>query len=97
MQTAARTAQRHATAMGLTLVAMAAGAALVGGLGVVNYLNGYALRAAASLVLPIFLGYWAWQARDNLGAEPLIPIFSAAWLTGLPIGALAFAVRQALT
>lgn len=49
MQATARIARRHATAMFLTLVAMAAGAALVGGLGVVNYLNGHTLRAAASL------------------------------------------------
>lgn len=97
MHSTTRTAQHHATAMCLTLVAMAAGAALVGGLGVVNYLNGYALRAAASLLLPAFLGYWAWQARDNLGAEPLIPIFGVAWLAGLPIGLIAFGLRHALT
>lgn len=96
MRATARIAQRHATAMFLTLVAMAAGAALVGGLGVVNYLNGHTLRAAASLALPAFLGYWAWQARENLGAEPLIPIFGVAWLAGLPVGLIAFGLRQAL-
>lgn len=92
-----RSAQHDAAMMGLVLVAMAAVATSIAGLGVVNYLNGCTLRAVASLVVPAFLGYWAWQVRDNLGAEPLIPIFGAAWLAGLPIGLIAHELSQALS
>ena len=76
------------------LVLMAAACALVAGLGVVNYLSGNTLRAVASLGMPAFLAYWAWSVRDNFHSEPLIKIYSAAWVAGLPIGAASFALRQ---
>ncbi len=94
MQVARTTTQHDAALLALTLVALASMSTLVAGVGIVNYLNGNMLRAVASLVVPAFLGYWAWQARDNLGSEPLIPIFGVAWLAGLPVGWAAHAVRQ---
>lgn len=76
------------------LVLMASACALVSGLGVVNYLAGNTLRATASLGVPVFLVYWAWSVRDNFHSEPLIKIYSAAWVAGLPIGAASFTLRQ---
>lgn len=76
------------------LVLMASACALVAGMGVVNYLGGNTLRALASLGVPAFLAYWAWAVRDNFDSEPLIKIYSAAWVAGLPIGAASFALRQ---
>lgn len=93
MQTV-RSAQHNVMMISLALVAMAGACALVGGLGVVNYLNGNTLRTAISLLVPAFLGYWAWQVRDNLRSEPLIPIFGLAWLAGLPVGLAAHCLRQ---
>jgi len=89
-----KTAQHHMTMTALVLVALTAGAALVGGLGVVNYLNGNTLQAAVSLAMPAFLSYSAWDVRHDLRRDPLIPIFGAAWLAGLPIGWAAHAIRQ---
>jgi hypothetical protein len=88
-----RTAKSELALVGV-LVLMASACALVGGLGVVNYLSGNSLRAVASLGMPAFLAYWAWQVRDNIHGEPLIKLFSVAWVAGLPIGAASFAVRQ---
>lgn len=89
-----RTADRDAALMGLVLIAMVSACALLAGLGVINYMNGNLLRASASLAGPAFLAYWAWQVRDNLGSEPLIPVFSVAWLAGLPIGVISYSVHQ---
>lgn len=97
MNVSAQSVRGQAMMVSLALVAMVAGAVLIGSFGILNYLNGYTLRAASSLMLPAYIGYWAWQIRDNLGAEPLIPIFGAAWLSGLPIGLIAFGLHQALT
>lgn len=94
---AARSVQRDVMMMGIMLVTLTSACALVSGLGVVNYLNGNTLRAAISLLMPAFLGYWAWQIRDNLGSEPLIPIFCLAWLAGLPIGLTAYWLRQLIS
>ena len=91
-----RSAQNDALTMGLLLGAMAACSAAIGGLGLINYLNGEMLKAMASLVLPVYLGYWAWQARGNLGSEPLIAVFTLAWLCGLPIGLVVHSLRQML-
>lgn len=85
----ARKAQQDAMLMALILMTMVACSSLIGGLGIVNYLNGETLKAISSLVVPAYMGYWAWQARDDLRNEPLIPIFTLAWLCGLPIGLIA--------
>lgn len=91
-----RSDQQDVVMMGLVLASMAACSALVGGLGIVNYLNGYTLKAAAALLLPVFLGYWAWHVRDNLWSEPLLVVFAIAWLGGLPMGLVVHKLGQIL-
>ena len=86
--------QRDVTMMVVVFAAMTAACAMIGGLGITNYLNGNPLRASSSLLVPVYLGYWAWQVRDNLRGEPLIPILSLAWLAGLPIGLAPYWFRQ---
>lgn len=90
-----RSFHRDAMMMGLVLILMVAAAASLGALGVVDSLNGNALRAATSLLVPAYLAYWAWQVRDQLSAEPLIPVFGASWLAGLPVGWVIHSLHQA--
>ncbi len=78
--------QHDAFMMGLVLTVMAACSALIGGLGIVNYMNGATLKAFGSLVVPAYICYWAWQVRGSMHSEPLIPAFAFAWVCGLPIG-----------
>jgi hypothetical protein len=94
---AVRSVQRDVMMMGIVLVTLASACAVVGAMGVANCLSGNTLRAAISLLIPAFLGYWAWQARDNLRTEPLIPIFSLVWLAGLPIGLVVHWLRQSIS
>jgi hypothetical protein len=89
-----RQTQHDALLLGLILAVMAAGSVLIGGLGIVNYLNGQTLRAVSSLVLPAYLAFWGWQARDRVRDEPLIPVFLIAWLCGLPLGLVAHKISQ---
>lgn len=88
--------QRAVAMMGMMLVGMAAASALIGSLGIVNYLNGALLKASGALTLPAFLAYWAWQVRDNLASEPLILGYAGAWLCGLPIGLGAYKLSPLL-
>ena len=83
--------------MGLVLATMAGFSALIGGLGIINYMNGATINALVSLVVPMYLGYWAWVARDNLPSEPLIPIFAFAWVCGAPIGVLVYLVHRTIS
>ena len=89
-----RSGQQKFQMFGLLLIALACSAALLGGLGAIHYMNGSMLQSGATLVMPAYLGYWAWQARDNLRSEPLIPIFAGAWLCGLPLGLLVHQVGK---
>lgn len=83
--------------MSLVLATMAGFSAMIGGLGIVNYMNGATINALVSLVVPVYLGYWAWAARDNLHSEPLIPIFAFAWVCGVPIGLVVHLVHRAVS
>lgn len=92
-----RSDEKDMLMMGLMLGAMTICSGAVGSLGAINYLNGEMLKAAAALILPAYLCYWGWQVRENLHSEPLIPVFSLAWLGGLPIGLVMHQVKQMLT
>ncbi|MNL94778.1 hypothetical protein D3C81_45700 [compost metagenome] len=91
-----RQTQHDAMLMGLILAVMTAGCALVGGLGIVNYLNGHTLKAVSSLVLPAYIAFWAWQARDRVGDEPMVPVFLVALLCGVPLGLVAHKISQTI-
>lgn len=58
-----RSGQQKFQMFGLLLIALACSAALLGGLGAIHYMNGSMLQSGATLVMPAYLGYWAWQAR----------------------------------
>lgn len=87
--------RKQVMAISAVFILLGAGAALIGGLGVVNYLNGHLLRAAASLGTPVYLAYWAWRERDTC-LNPLIPLLTTAWVVGLSIGLAAHWLSQAL-
>jgi hypothetical protein len=92
-----RQTQRDAMLMGLILTVMTAGSALIGGLGIVNYLNGQTLKAVSALVVPAYMAYWAWQVRDRVRDEPLISVSLLAWMCGVPLGLIAHKIAQALS
>lgn len=85
---------RDAALMGIILLALTAACSLTAAFGVINYMNGNLLRAASSLAMPAFLAHWAWQVRSNIGSEPLIPVFSVAWVAGLLVGAVVYGIHQ---
>lgn len=81
-----RSSQSDVAAIVVILTCLMAGSFLVGGLGAINYLNGHFLRASATLLVPAFLTYWAWEGRGTCSEAQLIIPIAAFWFCGLSVG-----------
>tara|TARA_B110001454_G_scaffold198062_1_gene201958 strand:- start:1102 stop:1443 length:342 start_codon:yes stop_codon:yes gene_type:complete len=80
-------AHKEMMLMGMVLTLIGSACAATAAMGVINAFHGDTIRALTSLLLPVFLGYWAFVSKRDQGSiDTMVPVYACVWLMGLPLG-----------